>query len=61
MGSIMDTYIEDMVVKIREKQNHLKNLTEVFEILKDHKLRLNATKCVFGVNSDKFLKHLVTQ
>ena len=33
----------------------------MFTILKKHKLRLNATKCAFGVSSRKFLGDLVTQ
>ena len=40
MGSTMDAYIDDMVVKCKEEQNHLKNLAEVFSILRDHKLKL---------------------
>ena len=33
----------------------------MFDILKRHKLRLNAAKCAFGVNSGKFLRHPVTR
>ena len=59
--STMDANIDDMEVKNKEKQDHLKDLVEVFKILKDHKLRLNAAKCDFGVSPSKFLGHLVTQ
>ena len=34
MGSTMDAYIDDMVVKSKEKLAHLKDVAEVFEILK---------------------------
>ena len=57
----MDAYIDDMVVKSKKESNHMKDLAEVFSILKRHKLRLNATKCAFGVSSRKFLGHLVTR
>ena len=60
MGKIMVAYINDMVVKSKKVPNHLQDLAEVFEILKEHNLRLNATKCTFGVRSRKFLGHLVT-
>ena len=48
-----------MVVKRIKESNRIKNLTEVFTILKRYKLRLNVTKCAFGVSSGKFLGHLV--
>uniref|UniRef100_A0A2N9GEV7 Uncharacterized protein n=1 Tax=Fagus sylvatica TaxID=28930 RepID=A0A2N9GEV7_FAGSY len=41
-------------------QNHLKDLTETFRVLRLHKLRLNASKCVFGVGSGKFLGFMVS-
>ena len=39
----------------------MKYLTEVFTILKRHKLRLNVGKCAFRVSSGKFLGYLVTR
>ena len=61
LGKTMDTYINDMVVKSIKDPNHIKDLTEVFTILKRHKLRLNTTKCAFGVSWRKFLGHSVTR
>ena len=61
MGKNMNTYIDDMVVKNKGEPNHLKDRTEMFTILKEYKLRLNATKCAFRVSSNKFLGHLVTR
>ena len=57
----MDAYIDDMVIKIKEKSDHIRDLTEVFAILKTYKLRWNAVNCAFGVSSGKFLGHLVTR
>ncbi|GFY85297.1 hypothetical protein Acr_04g0000350 [Actinidia rufa] len=57
----MDAYIDDMVVKSKEESDHLRDLTEIFAILRQHKLRLNAAKCAFCVGSGKFLGHLVTR
>ena len=61
LGKIMDTYIDDMVVKSKEKPDHIRDMTEVFTILKRHKLRLSATKCAFRVSLGKILGHLVTR
>ena len=57
----MDAYIDDMVIKIKEKPDHIRDLAEVFAILKTYKLRRNAVNCAFGVSSGKFLGHLVTR
>lgn len=57
----MYAYIDDMVVKSKEVPDHIKDLTEVFVILRRHKLRLNAAKCAFGLRSGKFFGHLVTK
>ena len=60
LGQTMEAYIDDMVVKSRHQADHLSDLAEMFAILKQHKLRLNASKCAFGVGSGKFLGFLVT-
>ena len=39
---------------------HLGDLDSTFNVLRKHKLRLNASKCSFGVGSDKFLGYMVT-
>ncbi|XP_028052083.1 uncharacterized protein LOC114256628 [Camellia sinensis] len=59
LGRTMEAYIDDMVVKSKEKAQHLSDLAEMFAILKRHKLRLNS-KCAFRVGTGKFLGFLVT-
>ena len=39
---------------------HLGDLGIIFEILRKYKLRLDASKCSFGVGSGKFLGYMVT-
>ena len=60
LGKNIEVYIDDMVVKSKLVSEHLANLTNIFEILREHKLRLNASKCSFGVWSGKFLGYMVT-
>ena len=55
LGKTIEVYIYDMVVKSKLVFEHLADLTNIFEILRWHKLRLNASKCSFGVGSGKFL------
>ena len=49
-----------MVVKSKIVSEHVGDLRSIFEILRKHKLCLNASKCSFGVKSDKFLGYMVT-
>ena len=60
LGKNIEIYIDDMVVKSKMMSEHLGDLQVVFEILKSYKLRLNASKCSFGVGSGKFLGYMVT-
>ena len=60
MGKNIEVYIDDMVVKSKIVSEHIGDLTNIFKILKGHKLRLNASKCSFGVGSGKFLNYMVT-
>ena len=60
LGKNIEVYIDDMVVKSKEVPNHMEDLRNIFETLREHKLRLNASKCSFGVGSGKFLGYMVT-
>ena len=59
LGRSIEVHIDDMVVKSKVSE-HVRDLTNIFEILRKHKLRLNASKCSFGVGSGKFLGYMVT-
>ena len=60
LGKNVEVYIDDMVVKSKLVSEHLAYLSSIFEILRRHKLRLNASKFSFGVGSGKFLGYMVT-
>ena len=60
MGKNIEVYIDDIVVKSKIVSEHIGDLTNIFEILRGHKLHLNASKCSFGVVSGKFLSYMVT-
>ena len=54
----IDIYIDDKVVKSKMVFEHVGDLENIFEILKRHKLCLNASKCFFGVGLSKFLGYM---
>ena len=60
MGKNIEVYIDDMLVKSKVVSEHVGDLRSIFEILRKHKLCLNASKCFFGVGSGKFLGYMVT-
>ena len=59
IGKNIEVYIDDVVVKSKIVSEHIEDLTNIFEILRGHKLRLNASKCFFGVGLSKFLSYMV--
>ncbi|KAI5325535.1 hypothetical protein L3X38_034609 [Prunus dulcis] len=61
IGNIMEVYVDDMLVKSRTADDHLQNLSIMFGILKDYRMRLNPKKCAFGVSSGKFLGFMISQ
>ena len=60
IGCTVEVYIDDMVVKSKQEVRHIKDLQGVFDVLWQHKLRLNAEKCAFGVGVGKYLGYLIT-
>ena len=60
MDKNIEVYIDDIVVKSKIVSEHIGDLTNIFKILRGHKLCLNASKCSFGVGSSKFLGYMVT-
>ena len=60
IGRTVEVYIDDMVVKSKQEVQHIEDLQRVFEVLRQHKLRLNAEKCTFRVKAGKFLGYLIT-
>ncbi|KAL5539207.1 hypothetical protein UlMin_044287 [Ulmus minor] len=55
----MEVYVDDMLVKSLKTEEHIQNLKETFEILRRYKMKLNPSKCAFGVSSGKFLGFMV--
>ena len=60
LGKNVEIYIDDMVVKSKLESEHVNDLGSIFHILRRHKLRLNASKCSFGIGLGKFLGYMVT-
>ena len=60
IGRTMEVYIDDMLVKSLEAEDHISHLQQAFSTLQKCNMKLNPAKCSFGVSSGKFLGYIVT-
>ncbi|CAL2260683.1 unnamed protein product [Prunus armeniaca] len=61
IGHSLEVYIDDVVIKSLEEGSHISNLRRTFLRMRQHKLKMNPKKCVFGVQAGNFLGFLVHQ
>ena len=61
IGRNMEVYVDDMLVKSKEELAHLDDLKETFGTLRQYQMKLNPSKCAFGVALGKFLGFMVSQ
>ncbi|PKI73122.1 hypothetical protein CRG98_006487, partial [Punica granatum] len=61
MQKEVEVYVDDMIAKSKEREDHLVNLKRLFYRLKEYKLRLNRAKCTFGARSGKLLGFVVSE
>ena len=54
IGQNVEVYVDDMLVKSLDREKHLDDLQETFDTLKQYNMKLNPSKCAFGVSSSKF-------
>ena len=61
LGETIEVYIDDTLVKSKERPNHAEHLQEAFELLRAYDMKLNPSKSTFGVSVGAFLGFMVTQ
>ena len=59
IGRNIEVYVDDMLVKSLDEGKHLDDLQETFNTLRRYHMKLNPSKCAFGVASGKFLGFMV--
>ena len=59
MHQEVEVYVDDIIAKSREPEDHLICLKMLFDRLRKYKLRLNPSKCVFGVSFGKLLGYII--
>ena len=61
LGSTMEVYIDDMLVKSKQRSDHAAHLQQTFDLLREYCMKLNPLKCAFEVNAGRFLGFMVTR
>ncbi|GKU90196.1 hypothetical protein SLEP1_g4224 [Rubroshorea leprosula] len=61
IGRNQEVYVDDIVVKSLKAEDHLADLDETFNNLRKNRMRLNPAKCIFGMESGKFLGFMVSR
>nr|CAN67611.1 hypothetical protein VITISV_011154 [Vitis vinifera] len=61
IGHTVEVYIDDIVVKSKTRDEHVFHLQEVFHLLRKYSMKLNPSKCAFGISAGKFLGFMVSQ
>ena len=57
----MKVYIDDMLIKSKERPDHANHLQQAFDLLRTYGMKLNPAKCVFVVSAGRFLGFMMTQ
>jgi hypothetical protein len=60
IGGNIQVYIDDVVITTRKQESLIRDLQETFDNLNRYKLKLNPTKCSFGVSAGQLLGFLVS-
>jgi hypothetical protein len=60
IGHNIQVYIDDVVITTRKEESLISDLTETFDNLNRYELKLNPTKCLFGISAGQLLGFLVS-
>jgi dsDNA-binding SOS-regulon protein len=60
IGRNIQVYIDDVVITTRKEESLISDLAETFDNLNRYKLKLNPTKCSFGVSAGQLLGFLIS-
>ena len=61
IGRNVQVYMDDMLVKSIWEDDHLDDLKETFYTFRFYNMKLNPSKCAFGVTARKFLWFIMSQ
>nr|XP_043613766.1 uncharacterized protein LOC122585704 [Erigeron canadensis] len=60
IGRNVEAFVDDIVIKSQAEEIMLADVQETFDTLRSIDMKLNPSKCSFGMEEGKFLGHIVT-
>ncbi|KAL2240243.1 UNVERIFIED_CONTAM: Retrovirus-related Pol polyprotein from transposon opus [Sesamum indicum] len=60
IGKTMEVYVDDMLIKSQKLEDHLTHLETAFATMRRYGMKLNPSKCTFGVGGGKFLGYMIS-
>ena len=61
LSSTMEVYMDDILVKSKQRSDHAAHLHQTFDRLREYGMKLNPLKCALKVSVSRFLGFIVTQ
>ena len=61
IGRNVHAYVDDIVIKSQKGDTLIADLAETFDNLRKYQMKLNPTKCVFGVPAGKLLGFIISE
>lgn len=61
IGRYIEVYVDDLLVKSKEPEQHANNLREAFTVFQKYKMNFNVAKYAFEVESGKSLCFMVSE
>ena len=56
----IEVYVDNMLVKSKEESAHLDDLEETFTTFRQYQMKLNPSKCAFGLAFGIFLRFMLS-
>ena len=60
IGRNVQVYVNNILIKSQKEDDHLDDLRETFDTFHSYNMKLNPSKCAFGVTTRKFLWFMVS-
>ena len=60
IGRNVEVYVDDMLVKSLREDEYSSDFQETFDTFRTYNMKINPSKCVFGVTAGKFLGFMIS-
>jgi hypothetical protein len=61
LGRNASAYVDDIVIMSEKEKDHIADLTETFDNMRQNGLKLNPEKCIFGIRKGQLLGCMVSE